>query len=60
MKLLNAGILFDDLDGIDFWIPLKLGDELILKLLFWTLLLEGALLLKVSLDGILTRRVLGK
>ena len=43
MKLLYAGILFDDLDGIDFVVHLKFGDELILKLLFWTLLLEGAL-----------------
>ena len=60
MKLLYAGILFDDLDGVDFGVPLKLGDELLLKQLFWTLLLEGALLLKVSLDGILMRRVVGK
>jgi hypothetical protein len=60
MKLLYAGILFDNLHGIDFGIPLKFGDKFILKLLFWTLLLKGALLLKVSLDGILTRRVLEK
>jgi hypothetical protein len=60
MKLFYAGILFDDLDGIDFGVPFKLGDELILKLLLWTLLLERALLLKVSLDGILPGRVLGK
>lgn len=60
MKLLYAGILFDDPIGVDFWVPLKLGDELILKKLFGALLLEGALLLKVSLDGILTGRILGK
>jgi hypothetical protein len=60
VKLLYAGILFDDLDGVGFGLPLKLGDELLLKLLFRTLLLEGALLLEVSLDGILTMGVLGK
>lgn len=60
MKLLYACILFDDLDSINFGVALKLGDELILKLLFWSLLLERALLLKVSLNGILPGRVLGK